>query len=322
MPRELHPDPKPPVSDSDIEITDGYWAIPNGPETHSTRANTDDMGSLAVDDTFRKGSSPIPVEGTTSYVGPNNFELTTTDELRAAIKEHGFGATRREFGDLVRDILSDPFGENNIDAFVESDAGQWVRLVHKVTGPLEELVQGRKLAIKGTGLDMESGRKFLGGARRVRLHEQFRTTLRAQRAQEQQAPEGVDGLIYVNKAFGMISYRDEGGKLQEWMLMDYVEDAEPVEEQRVVMSIGGTKPGFFASDYPELAELVNPHAAARARDGVMGDELILFEDLADHISRRLGLRHGELDDLGGHNLLKQDTPDGPKYTIIDVQSHR
>ena len=271
------------------------------------------IGSLALEYT-RFGMNPV--RETTSYIGPNDFELTTTDVLRDSIKAHGFGATRKEFGVLVEGVFDDPFGVTCIDSFSDTDAGQSVRLVHEITGPLANLVPGKRLAIKGTGLDMERG-KYLG-ARRTGLREQFRNTLRAQRAQACLAPEGINSTVFVNEVYGVVSYRSNDGTLQEWMIMEYIEDGVPLDQFQLVVFGGGTTPGFDRQQYPLLTELID---STHPWQNTMGRDSERFEDLAKIISEQLDLKAGELDDLNGNNILEQQTDYGPRYTIIDLQSH-
>jgi hypothetical protein len=262
--------------------------------------------------------NPLPIEGTTSFEGPDDFELTATDALREGIKAHGFGRTRREFTELIDKIMADPFGETNIDAFKDTDAGQWVRLVHEVTGPLSDLIPGKKIAIKGTGLDMQRGMHL--GPSRDKLSDQFRNTLRAQRAQSKLAPEGVEGSLFINEVFGIVSYRNKDGKLQEWMLMEYIEEGVPLEQYRLAMTSGGVQLGFLPDQYPELAGIA---AGRRGHETYRSTSMspILFKDLGKRLMGELGLYQHELDDLNGNNVLLQQTEQGPRYTVIDLQSH-
>lgn len=305
MPRIIHKEPHPTQTEA--------AAAPSGWIT--LKKATPVVGSLAIEN-YGYGIT-LPIEGTTSYEGPQGFELTTTDELREAIKNRGFGRVRREFGELVDKVMNDPFGDTNIDAFKDTDAGQWVRLVHEVTGPLADLIPGRRLAIKGTGLHMEKG-AYLGPSR-VRLHDQFRTTLRAQRVQAERFPDGVNGNVFINEVFGLITYRNARGTLQEWMIMDLVEDAQPVEQHSLAMSSGGLSLGFESSKYPELAEITSSFLYSGYDKA--SSSPVMFEYLGQAISEQLGLLRGELDDLNGNNILVQQTETGRKYTLIDLQSH-
>lgn len=275
-----------------------------------------DMGRMAVE---HHRFDIKAIEGTISIVG-EDFELTIVDGLHDAIRVRGFRIVRKQFDQLIKKILEDPFGETSIDAFKDTDAGQWARLVHRVEGPLADLVPGKKLAIKGTGLNMESTRKYLemGGLRRAKLTDQFRKTLELSRAQQEKAPDGIGGLVFVNNIYGIVSYRKPDGQIQEWTLMEYVEDAKPMESHNIVMtSLGGpsTKLGFESDKYPELAAFIE--APFTPRDG----RPVLFEDLAKKLTRELGYHINEFGDLGGHNILEQRIPAGLKYTVIDVQSH-
>jgi len=198
-----------------------------------------------------------PIEGTVSVVGPDRFELTVTDELQKAVQTRGFKNVRHDFEELIARIHVDPHGDTNIDEFREEEAGQIARLVHEVTGPLADLVPGKRLAIKSTGLDMHSTREYLemGGPSRNLLTEQFRETLALWRNQQRYAPEGIDGFIFVNEVYGIVSYTDEKAERQEWMLMEYIPNAKSVETLELAASSGGIQFGFDVKKYPQLASV-------------------------------------------------------------------
>jgi hypothetical protein len=272
-------------------------------------------GDLAIKESLY-GAESIPE--TFSVVGAD-FEMTMDSSLHDAISRRGFGKTRNEFLQLTRDIMSDPHGENSIDEFKTTDAGRMARLVHGVTGPLEDLLPGKKLAIKGTGLDMEASRTFLeaNGPHRSFLTKQFRDTLLLSRAQQQLAPEGIGGLVFINKVYGVIRWRDDqtGGR-QEWMLMEQIEGAKSVKNVNLAMSNGDSVPGFERSDYPDLAVLTdNPYLPMDK------DDFVTFADLSENLASALKLNPygpNEISDLNGNNLLHQKTAEGSRYTLIDI----
>jgi hypothetical protein len=275
----------------------------------------DQFGDLATRESWHRTES---IPETFSVVG-ENFEMTMDDSLRQAITERGFGRTRKEFLELISTILADPHGETSIDTFKDTDAGRMARLVHEVEGPLSDILPGKKLAIKGTGLDMEGTRSYLelNGSHRSQLTQQFRDTLLLSRAQKQVAPNGIGDLVSINEVYGVIRWQDpDTKKIQEWMLMEYVEGAEPVTNISIALSRGGTVPGFRREHDPELAALADgPYPS------VYSHKLVRFSELGDHLAEKLGLitygKH-ELSDLNGNNVLRQETADGPRYTIIDI----
>lgn len=242
--------------------------------------------------------------------------------MHRAIQERGFGRTRKEFEDLIFRILADPHGETNIDEFKDETAGQVARLVHEVTGPLAELVPGKRLAIKSTGLDMHHTREYLeaGGSSRTLLTNQFRETLELWRKQQQYAPEGVGGIIFVNEVYGIVSYTDDRGGRQEWMLMEYVPDAKAVTNIELVKIGGGFIPAFSIEQYPELAQLtgIDPRLDADKTH-------IRFEELQKVIEEALHdwSRKSAIADLNGNNILEQRDENGRvRYTLIDIASHQ
>lgn len=325
MPRVIYeaviPDPTP------VELPDG-WELVGGSTAEErnehARQLAADFGVLAVRSLGHNIEIGIPE--TASIIGPNDFELTLGTELQHVITQGGLHRLRRDFQALTAGIMADPFGATCIDAFKDTDAGQWARLVHRVEGPLSNLVPGKQLAVKGTGLDMERTRRDLerGGPRRVDLTDQFRSTLLLSRTQKERAPNGVGNRITVNEVYGVVRWREADGRLQEWMLMEYVEGGKPVANvgKERVLSRGGTilVPGFERADHPELAAI----ADGPYRPYGWQSELIPFSDLSDNIASELGLLAYDcpLTDLTGNNLLRQETANGPRYTIIDVQSHR
>lgn len=281
--------------------------IPEEPWS-SDMSQRQSVGSLALEnlDCDRR-----LIERTTSYVGPNGFELTTTDTLREGIKHHGFGKTRRQFADLIEAIYLDPFGSTSIDAFGHTISGQTARLVHKVTGPLQDLVPGVELAIKGTGLSVEENNIF--GIYRSKLRDQFRGTLKAQRAQDSRAPDGIGGCLFINKVFGVLTYR-AGDSLQEWMIMENVVGGRPVDDLRPTITSGRA---FDTIDYPELARIAGyPESMLASRRW----DVVYFDKLRDSLTKTLQVSPTLFNDLNGNNLLEQSTPHGPRYTVIDLLS--
>lgn len=267
-------------------------------------------GRLAVTE-GRRGLETVP--DTVSIVGPNDFELTVTGELYSSM--HGeFGEVRRQFQALTDQIMADPFGETCIDAFRDTDAGRWARVVHRITGPLTDLVPGKQLAIKGTGLDMQAARWQLetNGVHRSSLTDQFYTTLDATRRQQRNAPNGVGGLLFVNDVYGVVRWRRPDGAMQEWMLMENVVDGQPVENKWLLYSNGrGGEPSFSRDEHPELAELAMDE---------MGKPR--FKWLARRLDAALGYEEGgPFGDLNGNNVLRQETAVGVRYVVIDVGSH-
>lgn len=282
-------------------------------------------------DPFAKG-----IEGTYSVeANDGSFELTMTDEFRVAMKSavdsEGNALSFHDIRALVMEeigrIEADTHGKTNIDHFRDTDAGRKARLVHAVEGHLADIVPGKKLAVKRTGLDQEYADQYLG-ARRARLPEQFRNTLRLQRLFAENFPETdglINGTVGVNEVYGVLKYQDpETEKPVEWMLMERVENAIPVENVGVTMaSLGApeTQPGFSRQDHPELAKIVDGQGNfTRLRD------VILFRELSGAIMNTLGTWSSSnrrlLEDLNGNNILVSETLDGERrYTIIDIQSH-
>lgn len=288
-----------------------------GPRDHSgPRLLASDKQSRSTD--YRAVTYPRsgdPIEGTVSIIGPENFELTVTDELQRLMLARGFKSVRRDFEELIVRIHADPHGDTNIDEFRDEDAGQMARLVHEVTGPLADLVPGKKLAIKSTGLNMRDTRRYLelGGPNRSLLTEQFRETLALWRKQQKYAPEGVGGIIFVNEVYGIVSYTDDKGERQEWMLMEYIVDAKSVGNKQLVSSRGGIAMGFSAERYPELAQLAG-------YDSRLDNQYMMFSSLRLAIEKALNERSA-IKDLNGNNILEQRDETGKvKYTIIDVAS--
>lgn len=267
---------------------------------------------------YRAVTTPLrgePIEGTVSIVGPENFELTVTDELQKLMQARGFKNVRRDFEQLVVSIHADPHGVTNIDEFKDEDAGQMARLVHEVTGPLANLIPGKRLAIKSTGLNMRDTRRYLelGGPSRSLLTDQFRETLALWRKQQLYAPDGVGGVIFVNEVYGIVSYTDNKGQRQEWMLMEYISGAESVENKQIVSSRGGIAMGFDVEKYPELAQLAG-------FDPRLDNQFMMFSSLRIVVEHALHERSA-IKDLNGNNILEQRDQSGkPRYTLIDIAS--
>jgi hypothetical protein len=261
-----------------------------------------------------------PIEGTFSIEGPNDFELTLVDELRDAVRERGMGNVRRDFLALERQIMDDPLGEASLDHFKDTDAGRTARVVHPVTGALADLIPGKRLALKGTGL---APLEAPGRVRRTDLSTQFRVTLEAQRRQQARFPDGIGGCVTINEVYGILRYRQPDGRLQEWMLMEQV-DGNPVPNAGIALArLSSSGPsmtfGFRAEQEPGLAEILyqGPLGRHYARDTER------FDELGKTIGEQLGYPSFEnpFADLNGNNILRRDTEQGPQYTIIDVQSH-
>lgn len=216
--------------------------------------------------------------------------------------------------------MRDPFGDTNIDTHKDTDAGKWARLVHRVEGPIAELVPDKKLAIKGTGLNMNLARTYLerGGRRRSNLTDQFRNTLELSRKQQEYAPQGIGGLVMVNEVYGMLRYADSNGQQREWMLMEQVEGT-PVQNVELVQATigrrGGIEFAFSASEHPELAQLAGGILQSQS-------EYTTFGSLRRALNRELEMPDFGFDsfsDLHGNNLLQHESPDGGvRYTAIDI----
>lgn len=238
--------------------------------------------------------------------------MLLTADFREVVGGIGLEQFEQQLHKIIQQILADPFGENSIDEFKDTDAGQWARLVHSA----DQLVPGLKLAIKGTGLDMQKSRDYLelGGLKRVTLSEQFRNSYRLCRAQQEHAPNGIGGKIFINKVHGLLTTMSEDGRLQEWMLMERIENGEPVQNIRVALSQGGVGLAFSRDLYPELGVIADPYDLSRG-------DVLLFDRLADEIGKKLGVGGRALADLNGNNILVQDDAEGErKFTIIDVGS--
>ncbi len=278
-------------------------------------------------------NKPKPIPDTVSVISrqPNGlstteFELTTTKGIHDAIRGIGFRSVRRAFTELTDQILQDPFGATSIDEFVDTDAGQWARVVHAVEDEvISSLVSPVPLALKGTGMNMQSARDYLerGGAHRSNLIDQFKRTLEVARAQKASHPDGINGVVDVVPVYGVVRYPD-GEQYREWMLMERVVGGNSVNQRMLnkVIIGGGTRPeaAFAANDYPELARVVNEHdefLRSKDRDYVDFDDLA--EALAVQVYGPSGKYMNPFKDLQGHNILEVSKPDGSKnYHIIDV----
>lgn len=280
--------------------------------------------------------SETGIEGTFSIELPNDFELTMTDAVRQRIKEYGWQQARKDFEALTAQLLSDTHGETNIDHFKDTDAGRLARHVHRVEGPLAGLMGDTPLALKATGVDEDMAiRTRLG--RHTGLREQFRSTLFVRRAFEKKAQEEgrTDGMIAggaigIADIYGVLSHRDADGKIQEWMLMERIDHATPMENRRIALAtFGGPNMalGFERGEYPELAAFYDEHDAPYGYPyGIVpdSDSLIKYSDVAKYLYEKLGIREWSevFDDLNGNNILVREDPDGSKkYFLIDVQSH-
>ncbi len=247
------------------------------------------------------------------------------DELRAAIQKRGFARTRKEFERLEDELDAEPFGATNIDEFKDTDAGLWARVVHAVTGPLADLIPGKQLVLKGTGRDMQATREYLeiGGPSRTRLVDQFRATLEAARRQQKEFPDGIGGCVFIGDVYGVLRYKDDKGEIKEWMLMERARGPSIPNVQialaRLSRNAPSKAPGFEVERDPALAELL--YQGPLGRHYARPTER--FSELAEVIGDRLGYSSFDTPfaDLNGHNILREDTDNGPRYTIIDVKSH-
>lgn len=260
------------------------------------------------------------------------FELTVTDTFLGSLRQHGgMRGLRQAFKDLSKGVLNDPFGDHSIDHFSDTDAGRWARVVHRIpdSNPLASLVPGKKLAIKTTGMDMKSARQLLEwrAGRRSKLTKQFRDTRELIEAMKCEFPEGLfDGLIDVADVYAVLREPKKDGdyEAREWMLMEYIPDAQPVENKRLVLSRGGSEPGFETAKYPELLQALNMSAPYIRTFGSCG-----FRSLVKAATGRQGENLEQtwrlttikecLSDLRGDNILQTTNPDGKHYTLIDIQ---
>jgi hypothetical protein len=295
------------------EAADPYgWIVVPSNQIDQQREDAEKYGCQAIG--YEPYIGNMPVEGTVSIVGPNRFELTTTEKMHETIAPH-FHDVREAFVAETQRILADPFGKTNIDTNKDTDAGQWFRLVHAVEGPLADAMPDRPLALKSTGLDMDKQRYF-GGAQRANLADQFRVMHSVGERQRSSAPEGIGQLVTVNEVHGVLRYTNpDTGKLQEWMLMDHVTNAKPVEELRLALTNGTTVPGFDRDEYPQLASYVEGQSGFGNRLGYP----IRFAELGEKLSHEIGHFTDHFTDLRGDNLLEQRTTDGQlHYTVIDI----
>ena len=280
--------------------------------------------------------SETGIEGTFSIELPNDFELTMTDAVRQRIKEYGWQQARKDFEALTAQLLSDTHGETNIDHFKDTDAGRFARHVHRVEGPLAGLMGDTPLALKATGVDEDMAMRMRLG-RRTGLREQFRSTLFVRRAFEKKAEEEgrsdgmiAGGTIGIADIYGVLSHRDADGKIQEWMLMERIDDAEPMENRQIALAtFSRYQPqialGFEREEHPNLASFYDKHYAPYGYNSYRRErELIEYSDVAKYLYDELGIVKFSkvLDDLNGNNVLVRQEPNGSKkYFLIDVQSH-
>lgn len=316
MPRHLlaHDAAPQPQQVPDIALPVG-WVVVEAAQTNQAGSAVTDSRAVVTE---RWGESPI--DGTFSIVGPDGFELTLVDSLHDQIRARGMPGVRRDFLALEQRVMADPLGEDSLDHFKDTDAGQTARVVHPVTGSLADLIPGKRLALKGTGLEPE---RAPGIVRRSDLATQFRVTLDAQRRQQQKFPEGIGDCVKINEVYGILRYRRPDGRMQEWMLMERVE-GDPVPNVGIALARlsrngPGMAFGFRADGDPALAEILyqGPLGRHYARD------VERFSELGEAIGEQLGYSRFDnpFQDLNGNNVLRHDTEHGPQYTIIDVQSH-
>jgi hypothetical protein len=307
MPRYILPlESAAPDQQFDLEDTPSHT-----PEDSHT-AETQDLSRLAIAHEPHVGEVALP--NTVSIVGSDGFELTVTEKLHAAMLSHGsMPQLRTWFAEEAKRILANPLGDTNIDTGNETK----LRLVHAVQGPLAGLLPDRDLALKSTGLDTDH-KKQLQGAKSVALTEQFRVMHSLGEKQRSVAPAGLGGLIMINEVHGVLAYRDPvTGKPQEWMLMDHIKDAQPVEQ---FWAMDASNPiaalAFQRGKYPLLARYTDSNAPATSYN-----QSIPFKQTGSRIAEELNYAMNGIADLNGHNLLEQQTPDGPKYTVIDINGY-
>jgi hypothetical protein len=261
-----------------------------------------------------------PVDGVYSVVGPNGSAIQMTTELYDRIQERGAPIVWRQLHDEIEHILTEPFGETSVDALKDKPEGRWVRLVHEVTGPLADLVPGTKLALKGTGLQLETSRRnaslFGEAVERLSPSEQFGPSLEAWRRQQERAPDGIYGCLFINKPYGVLTYTDRTGATAEWLLMELIEDAQTMEQ---TMTWGGGGLIFDNAKYPEMAALA---AAATPNGDDQGGTMgaTPFSSLGAAIAHELGYDN-PFRDVDGPNMLVQEINGRRVYTAIDILSH-
>jgi hypothetical protein len=265
-------------------------------------------------------SSATPeTAGFITYTVPEqDFSLTLTQEAHQIVRSAGWLTTRKAIEAALTDALTNPHGELSIDQYKDTDAGRTARTVHRLPAAIEERL-GLPVAVKGTGLDVVRSIQ-MGLGSRANLTDQFHFMHRLYAAQQKYHPGGIGGVLSVNRPLGLIKHSSNrpGQHTQEWLLMDRVVDAQPVEEMGICMTSGDIELAFDAHKYPDLAAIADPY-------GIFRDDDILFEDLATKVGEQLApdIFSWELGDVVGHNILAQQRPDGRNtYILIDAQPNR
>lgn len=260
----------------------------------------------------------------------SGFELTTTAEFYDQIRQiYGSASNlRQSFMDLRQSVLADPHGENNIDEFSHTDSGKYARIVQKLPkdSPLAQLVPGKPLAIKTSGIDMTYTRNVLesGEVIRSKLPEQFRNTKRFIKYMQMKHPRGfLDGTIDVADVYAVMREPSQEGEAEprEWMLMEYVSSARSLTSKWK-----GVRLSFSAKDEPQLTT-----AFLQDRDSGFQDQYHCFDDLAGEMLKSyynqvdlpiFNFMQDCLIDMSGSNILFRKNPnkDEAPYALIDVHS--
>ena len=262
----------------------------------------------------------------------SGFCLSMTDKFYQFVKRRhgGIGQMCELFMELREAVLTNPYGEDNIDEFADTDAGRCARIVQKIPlhSPLADIVPGKQLAVKTTGMDMEATRKYLElfGGERAKLTSQFQATRKLISLMERNYPDGfLGGLISVADVYAVLSEPQQEGEYEprQWMLMEYIPNAQSVKQLDLVLSRGGVEPGFKGSQYPELATAVHGEYSWTGADN---KEIYSFRELVramleNPVDVRLCEEYPFFSDLTGNNILETRDPNTnkPHYTIIDIQ---
>jgi len=246
------------------------------------------------------------------------FYMSLTEEAHELAANSGWLPVRQEVESTIQRALRYPFGASSIDPFKDTEAGRTARIVHHLSRTGERLL-GLPVTVKGTGVNPAYADQITG--RRMNLKDQFTLMHEAYSAQQATCPDGIDGILHVNRPLAYIvhpSKRKIDPRPQEWLLMDRVVGGIPVKEQWVVLNNGRTGWAFEQSVYPDLAAL----ATNGLRNSFSQSGLVNFRNVRKRLidSLRPNTSLYNLRDVTGHNILQQTLPNGShKYTIIDLQ---
>lgn len=258
---------------------------------------------------------PIPLDHTVALAGDfvsilwkDGLEATVTPSFYQDLDTYNLRGVGVDFRSLTESIVTGKSPQTNIDRNAYPDEAE-DRIIHRISGSLGSLVSGTQLALKAQPPNQNS----LTPDKSTPI-KQFAITFEARRRQDRRAPAGINGCVFVNNVYGVFNQPAVGSNPREWLIMEEVVGGESI--QNIEAEDGSTAHNlrFSSKEHPALAAII----AGSGR--TLQTNFPQFADLGRAVARQLGYPrfNNAFDDFHGGNILVQDLPDGPRYTLIDI----